>query len=236
MRSRNLHPLLNFFFPRFCIGCNTPGVYICVSCSKKIGVCYTQKCYKCHKPSPYGMTHWGCRKENSLIGIFSLFLYRGLGGRVMKYAKYKREQKVIDDLFSSAPSCARSTLYDFFLHTKPSVLIPIPLHRSVVSVRGFNQSDAFSQLLTRALNIPTFSILEKLSERAPQSKMPSNMRKKNVRGSYNINNYAGLSIGGRTVCIVDDVVTTGATLEEASRVLKPYTNKVYGVTLFRSFE
>ena len=90
MQSKNLHPLLEYFFPRFCKGCGIPGVHICAKCLKKIEVCHTQKCYKCHKPSPYGMVHWGCRRGNYVTGVFSFMFYRGLGGKVAKYAKYKR--------------------------------------------------------------------------------------------------------------------------------------------------
>ncbi|MCR4330161.1 MAG: phosphoribosyltransferase family protein [Candidatus Roizmanbacteria bacterium] len=159
-----------------------------------------------------------------------------MGGRVVKYAKYKRQPEAVVDLFSCVPHDMRMSLYDYFVHIKPNIFVPIPLHKSVVGIRGFNQSSVFAHILTQAFAIPTVSLVEKLSEREPQSKMSSNMRRKNVRGLYHINEHVVPSVEGKTVCIVDDVVTTGTTLEEVSRVLRPYAKAVYGITLLRSFE
>jgi len=236
MQSKSPHPLLNYFFPRLCIGCNTPGVYICATCSKRIGECSTQKCYKCHKPSPYGLVHWGCKTHSSLLGVFSLFLYRGVGGRVIKYAKYRRQQEVVSDLFSCISHTTQSQLYDFIVYSKPNVFIPVPLHKNTLNMRGFNQSARFSQNITQLFGVPTASIFEKLSEREPQSKMSQSMRVKNVRGAYRINPRNTTLLKEKTVCIVDDVITTGATLEDLLRLLRPLSKRVFGITLLRSFK
>lgn len=236
MQSKNLHPLLEYFFPRFCKGCGIPGVHICATCLKKIDTCRTQKCYKCHKPSPYGMVHWGCRRGDYVIGVFSFMFYRGLGGRVVKYAKYKRQDAAIADLFYGASFTQHLALYDFFMRTNASVLIPIPLHKSIINTRGFNQSVKICQYISHTLGIPSVMAVEKVVERCAQSKLSPRMRKKNVHGAYVLNRHTMSAIEGRRVCIVDDVITTGATLEEVSSVLMPYVKEVYGITLLRSFE
>lgn len=154
----------------------------------------------------------------------------------MKYAKYKKQDEAVADLFYGVPFTQHLALYDFFMRTCVSVLIPIPLHKSTMNTRGFNQSVKIAQYISRALGVPTVMAVEKVVERGAQSKLSSLMRKKNVRGAYALNKHTVPTIEERRVCLVDDVITTGATLEEVSLVLRPYVKEIYGITLLRSFE
>lgn len=93
--------------------------------------------------------------------------------------------------------------------------IPVPLHPSRKRHRGFNQADD----LARAVGLPTCAALQRLRATAAQTGLPAAQRHGNVRDAFGLTR-AGRRLTGATVVLIDDVSTTGATLEACARVLK----------------
>jgi len=120
---------------------------------------------------------------------------------------------------SLAPVLARVLLMSVrtSVRTHPDVLIPMPLARARLRERGFNQAHEIARHLGRALRIAVVSnALRKVSETPPQAALPWKARARNVRGAF----VCDADLTGRHVAIVDDVMTTGATLNEVARSLK----------------
>lgn len=100
---------------------------------------------------------------------------------------------------------------------RPDLILPIPLHASRLRERGFNQAALLARQLSRRLGIPwRAGVLEKVRQTEDQRGLDRKARRKNLRGSFHCR---GLPAGCH-VALVDDVVTTGATSEEAARTLK----------------
>jgi len=100
----------------------------------------------------------------------------------------------------------------------PDYLIPIPLHYAKQQIRGYNQSERFARGISNVLNIPVNqNVLFKHKEIVSQTKKNREDRFPNVLDSFNLKNKEQLR--GKTVMIVDDVMTTGATLEAAYTLL-----------------
>ncbi len=100
-----------------------------------------------------------------------------------------------------------------------SVLVPVPLHRTRLWTRGFNQSALVARELSRRLNIPADPLILRRTRRTPPLKgMSPLQRRKTVSGAFRVSNKQ--AIAGRTVILVDDVLTTGSTAEACARVLK----------------
>lgn len=100
---------------------------------------------------------------------------------------------------------------------KPDLLVPMPLSAARLRTRGFNQALELARALGRLLAIPIDAdVCVKTRETPPQSRLPWKERRKNVRGAFVVQ----ANLDGCHVAVVDDVLTTGATLNELARNLK----------------
>src|SRR5262249_5175453 len=96
-----------------------------------------------------------------------------------------------------------------------SCVVPVPLHASRRRARGFNQAAD----LARAIDLPVVAALKRVRATPAQTGLPAARRHRNVRGAFAVTR-AGRALGGATVVLIDDVSTTGATLEACARALK----------------
>ncbi len=112
-------------------------------------------------------------------------------------------------------------------------LVPIPLTLSKLGKRTYNQSLLLAENLSQKTKIPFLRHnLMKAQETPPQAGLHRQERLKNVRGSFE---YRGESLNGKSILVIDDVMTTGSTLGEAARVLKKSgASNVLGLTLAHS--
>lgn len=114
-----------------------------------------------------------------------------------------------------APVLARAL--EQLWHAGADVIVPMPLHRKRLAERGFNQSAEIARSLARSVGVPlALDILVRSRHTAPQSDLRYAERRVNVRGAFSCSR----EIDGLSVALVDDVMTTGATLDEAARTLK----------------
>jgi len=114
------------------------------------------------------------------------------------------------------------------------VVMPVPLHPRRLRERGFNQSLLLARYVSRALSADMdFLSLRRVRYTRPQTKLAKVERRQNVRGAFQLNDNA--TIRGRPILLVDDVVTTGNTLNECARILrKGGAQKIYGLSLART--
>jgi len=100
---------------------------------------------------------------------------------------------------------------------RPDLLIPMPLFPTRLRERGFNQSIELAKPLARALDIPLAAdAAERIRDTVPQASLPLKERRSNIKGAFGCN----ADLSGKSVAIVDDVMTSGATLDELARTLR----------------
>ena len=99
--------------------------------------------------------------------------------------------------------------------------MPVPLHASRLRERGYNQALELAKPLARALRIPLAEgVLSRTKPTAAQTILDAKTRRKNLRGAFVVNESLRAKIEATHIALIDDVMTTGATLRECTRVLK----------------
>lgn len=224
--------LLDILFPRHCLGCSKLGSYICLDCGKQLKYIEKDICIYCRRPSLYGLTHPRCKQRLGLDGVISLFYYNNFLKKVIKAIKYRLASTVWDDFQREiAPqSIARVLIYTSFIDN--IVLCPIPLHPYRLKERGFNQAEIISNWLSTYLQTPVAHLLLRTIHTPPQAKIhDSQQRHKNVHNIFTMKDGSVLFPG---VILIDDVITTGSTILEATHILKEAgVSKVYTITIAR---
>lgn len=214
--------ILDLLLPPQCCGCGTTGMILCTVCADTL-VRIPPQCFVCHawvprtEHAPPGRTCKRCRPHSAVYAFLSPFSYQQNAMRELVHdLKYRRNREVAS-LFADMLASHLATMRVTF--SKDAVLVPVPLHKSRERERGFNQSFLVAKILGEKLGIEVRpDVLKKLKKTVPQMSLFRQERLKNLSGTFAIQNP--LSARGKTIILVDDVKTTGATLEEAARVLK----------------
>jgi len=111
-----------------------------------------------------------------------------------------------------------------------AVLVPLPMHPKKRRERGFDQAEIFATAIAEATGAKMLKALERIQDTPPQSGLHPQQRVENVRGAFRIT--PGMDIAGQDVILIDDIYTTGASLNECARVLKSGgAAEVYAMTL-----
>ena len=170
------------------------------------------------------------RKRPFYDGIGAPYLYEGGIMRAIHQFKYGRKI-----YFAGSLSILMATFARRWLDKEENFLImPVPLHPKRLRERGFNQSLILARHVAsrNGLELDYLS-LRRIRHTQPQTDLNREERRKNIRKAFEVIGQTPLK--GRTVVLVDDVATTGNTLNECARVLKRAgCDKVYGLVLART--
>ncbi len=121
-------------------------------------------------------------------------------------------------------------LSDFFAN---AVVVPVPLHRRRQRLRGFNQAAILAQEFAGRLGLEYLPILERLKNNRRQTELPREERLQNVQNLFRV--QAVPSLGERKIILLDDVATTGATLNECAKVLRiQKPSEIWGLVVARN--
>jgi len=209
--------LLNLFFPKFCLGCQKEGKYLCEDCFSLIDI--SNKILRV--PELEGL-FFATDFENFIVKkLIHNFKYKPFARELAKTLAF-----LIIIHFKNLEKSPE------FLNKKEEfVLIPIPLHKRRLRWRGFNQAKEIAKELSVFLKIPVLDdILIKEKETHPQVNLSEKERKENIKGAFIVKNEE--KIKRKKVLLVDDVFTTGATMEEATKVLKKSGAKeIWGIVV-----
>lgn len=204
----------NLLFPPWCIGCGREGGYICDSCRQQLPFISPPVCPRCGRPLSQGNFCPGCTGEQSEIdGIRSPFLFNGVIRRAIHELKYR-------NLRALAPSLA-GFLHEFHKDNPlpGDVLVPVPIHRKRLRERGYNQSSLLAHELGRLSGLPVIDdSLIRRSYTPSQARATSAAdRLENVAGAFAC---VDERLRDKQVILIDDVSTSGATLNACAGVLK----------------
>lgn len=171
-----------------------------------------------------------CREERGPKGLDQVAAwghYTGAWGDFIQTIKFKSQPYLLEKIGRLLSDWAIQIL------PPPDALMPVPMHAERIAERGFNQAAVLASLLHWELGIPLVEGLARRTPTTPQVGLSRYDRLHNLSGAFDISE-AGVKWGiqGKRICLIDDVVTTGATLEACADILRSQgAEKVYGLTL-----
>lgn len=224
--------LKDILFPLFCIDCGQEGTILCDMCLKKIPVLGIFCCPVCKKPSETGKCCACCESFSSLDSVIAVHPYKehSVNARLLHEFKYngiEEARHVFKKIFGSFFDVSADLFVDI------DFLVPIPLHPRRLAKRGFNQSEIFAQLVSQELGFSVGDVLRRVHFTRPQVGLSLEERQKNVVSAFALKG----DVYGKNIVLVDDVYTTGSTMQECAKILKNAgAKKVQGFTFARAVD
>jgi len=229
LRSGKLIELaVDSFFPRRCVGCGKVGGFLCPECLGKLPRLLPPLCPNCGRPQASGIVCPDCRRRQTEIdGIRSPFRFDEVIRKAIHQLKYR-------NLKTISP-CLAELLADYFMSNPlpGEALVCVPLHPRRLRERGYNQSSLLAGELGRRIDLPGIDdCLIRVRQAQPQVRaVDVEERRRNVADAFLCRDER---VRGKQIILIDDVCTSGATLESCAAALK---NKgaasVWGLTLAR---
>ncbi len=221
---------VDFLYPPECVICHTPGIFLCADCLSQIEPIASPFCSTCGYPLPsLGADCSQCYRYplRALDSIRSVALFEeGALREVIHCFKYQNMQILGKSLAPLLTTCY--TINQMNAH----IIVPVPLHTTRQKERGYNQSAILAKQLTEQLDVPT-DATSLIRHRKTQAQMTLSaaQRQLNVAHAFM---YRG-TLAGTTVLLIDDVCTTGATLDACAQALKQAgASTVSALTLARA--
>lgn len=241
--------LLNWVYPKRCISCKgylpfDDSRHLCRKCSESIQIIQEPYCIRCgvHLPDG-GMRCYSCKHDEIYFDCVRCFgIFEGPLREMIHHFKYRKKDYLDDEL-----SYFLFQAWDRFPELQEfEIMIPVPLHSSSLRERGYNQSQLLATKFLNRINNKSqnneqnsnskYSLLKQVLIRTKKTVSQTLLKKEeratNIESAFKISEPE--LIKGKNILLIDDVCTTGATLNECAKILrKSGAKKVLGLTLAR---
>lgn len=201
-----LRALIDFFFPRQCVVCGrnlaVEESFLCSSCLLGMPVVR----YASYEDNPMAQAFWGLVPFERAAAVFH-YRHDSAFSRVLFEMKYHHNPRICYEM--GRLMAAKMSAAGFFAGM--DVIVPVPLSEERLRERGYNQSEYLAKGIADVTGLPvvTEAVVRTVSNPS-QTTLGADSRRENVRGIFAVADAGALS--GRHVLLVDDVMTTGATL------------------------
>lgn len=201
--------IISALAPHICAGCGLEGTPFCMKCAIETYTVPTSRCYRCARPSPEFQTCPDCRSASPLGCLWTCSVYEGEAKELVKLLKFKRVKAAAQNIALWMDRCLPA------LDTT-TLISAVPTVNNRVRARGYDQARLIAKSLAKSRRLPYSDTL---------------LRQKNTRqvGASRHERFAQLKdvfevrqhrlIQNRSILLIDDVLTTGATLESAATTL-----------------
>ncbi len=208
-----INQIMNQSIPGSCLLCASDcgtGL-ICRNCEADLPLSSIAHCPQCGEQTTHGERCGACLIEAPHFDrTIALYSYEFPIDKIIRSFKYGHQLAVANWI---------GQRLSLRIDAPIDVIVPLPLHPERLRERGFNQSVEIAAVIGKCLNLPVHRSTLKRSRATPhQTGLLPKERKKNVRGAFECN----ADYSNKTILLLDDVMTTGATLNECARVLKQH--------------
>lgn len=206
--------IVDFLFPPHCVGCKKEGEFLCLSCRNSLPRLWGPFCSRCGRPLSLQDRCPSCERWRLAIdGIRSPFRFEGVTRQAIHQFKYNNFKALAIPL---------ARLLKAYLEVNPlpaEVLVPVPLHPRRLRERGYNQSSLLARELGKLTGLPVAEevLLRSKDSPAQARAATAEARRSNVAGAFLCRHQ---ELFGKQVLLIDDVCTTGATLDSCAIALR----------------
>ena len=227
--------IVDALFPKFCLNCGKEGEHLCEDCFSLIEILERQYCPFCPsaKITLEGRTCSVCKRNKNLSGLYCAASYDNfIVKKLVHQFKYEPYIKDIATILANLiiNHLANLNKLDGF---ESFFLVPVPLHKKKMKRRGFNQAEEMAKILSPVLKMPVLKdALLKIKATAAQIELEKEGREKNIQGAFVCPDPK--LVENKRIVLVDDIFTTGSTMEECARILRDADAKeVWGMVAAR---
>lgn len=209
--------ILSFLTPYECLVCQSEGDLVCAACTQQLPA-PSQRCYRCQRFESASLTCSVCRPRTALRQVRSAAAYEGAAKALILHLKFQGAQ---------AAARRMAELMAPLLPSKGQVLVPVPTAAERIRWRGYDQATLLARELSRLTGLPCWRGLARHG-RTHQVGSSRQQRQQQLHNSLQLKKPAKLRY--KHVVLIDDVVTTGATLQAAARALRDEAETISAVT------
>lgn len=222
--------LLDLLFPPRCAACGAYGSFLCSSCIDSLPLVEHPFCPVCAQPQRHDALCADCRTQRpAFAGARAPYRYEGAARKAVLALKYNHLAAVAEPM----GKLLSDYLMDSPVRSSVDVIVPVPLHRTRQRQRGYNQAALLASRMGRACGLPVSEgVLARVRSTPPQVRASNlTQRRRNVADAFACHDD---SLRGASVLVIDDVMTTGATLDACARALRAAgARSVWGLTFAR---
>jgi ComF family protein len=205
---------IGWISPPQCVGCSDEGSVLCNDCTEANVVQFGERCGYCSVLSSKSKTCSNCLKKGLPSHIWITTTYDGLISELVRNYKFDHQRHIADEL---AKQMAGTYLQIAPKQTQEQLIVPVPTATKRVRERGFDHAVLLAEEIAQELNLPCARLLGRLGQ-VSQVGRHRNLRLTQLDGVYYTRHSSQLK--GKSIMLVDDVMTTGATLISATKALK----------------
>lgn len=211
--------LYRLFFPPRCAVCDTvlgrKETGICEDCGKRLPYVAEPTCMRCGKPIAHDLTLYcgDCRRHRHRFDRgFAVFVYTKEMQESIARFKYRDRQEYALFYARELERKRRAAGYE------AEMLVPVPVHRRKLSSRGYNQAKLIAEEMERLSGIPSAEAVLRRRDTLPQKELTRRERLSNMAEAFQSN--PEIPVQGKRILLVDDIFTTGSTVDLCADVLK----------------
>ena len=230
-----INTIIDWIYPPRCISCRNPlplenkrgrFLWLCGYCENLFTPLESPGCSVCSTPVNSGVSVCSSCHSRTFHFIHnrSAFAYEDLVRDLMHDIKFRRRKHVAQGLGRLWADMIKTSIPD------DSILVPLPMHPQKKRERGFDQAEVMAQAIAETSGTKLSAILERIKDTPPQSGLHPRQRVDNISGAFQIK--PSCNVTGKNCILIDDIYTTGASLNECAKVLiQGGASKVFTMTL-----
>lgn len=214
--------LLSFLAPHECMVCGDEGSLVCALCAEDTLVGVPERCYRCLSLSRDSLVCGTCRRDSPLQYVWVAAEYEGVAKQLVRALKYERAK------------AAQQPIASFIARTLPylptgTMVTHLPTATSRERARGYDQSQLIARSIAHQAELPYAPLLARLGQ---TRQVGATRKQRQVQASQMFAPIKVERVQGASILLIDDILTTGASLEAAAKVLKKAGAKQVSAAVF----